>query len=132
MLRDLLGQDNFTPYRRWILFGIIANIGMSLMAWAALDVTTGLFFLPSVPGDMRLWPWFACVLLTLLSLYYVTAMRNPMDKYAVNMTFIGRLAGVVYFGVIVAPSFGLPYATFAVYDGFLGLMAYLAYRKAVA
>lgn len=131
MLSKLLGNDAYTPYRRWVLLGIVANIGLCLMAGAALDFFTGLFMLPTVPAEMKVWPWFACVLLMLLSFYYVTAIRNPTDKYAVNMTFISRLAGVLYFGLVVAPNFGISYVIFAAYDGFFGLMAFLAYRKAI-
>ncbi len=129
MFSQLCIKDAYAPFRRWIFIGIVTNIAICLTAWIVLDFFTGLFALPTVPAEMRVWPWFACVLLVLLSFYYVTAIRNPHDDYAVNMTFFGRLAGVIYFGLVVAPNFGLTYAVFAVYDGFFGLMSFIAYRK---
>ena len=108
-------------FRRIVILGILVNLFLAL---------PGIFIPNPVletvhiePARDPIWPAFSCILLVLLSLFYIPAALNPFrHRFSAIMTVLARLAGAVFFLLIWtegARLFGYLDLVFAVVQGIL-------------
>jgi hypothetical protein len=111
-------------FGRLVWLGIVANLVLAIpgLLWPEQVLT----FLGFPPASPSLWPSFACLLLILLSLFYVPGAINPFH-YRANayLAVFSRLVGFAFF--IAGPStyylLGLFDLAFAIPQGILLLLA---------
>ena len=85
-------------FKRVVWIGIVTNVALALPTIAAPSMMLELAGLPPAAPD--LWPRFAGLLLTLVSLAYVPAAIDP-DRHRISawFTLVCRLAGVLFFSI---------------------------------
>jgi len=103
----------------------VANLALAIGVIAAPAFMLTLNRLP--PADPLLWPWFAALLLVLLSVFYMPGAMDP-DRYRANawLAVASRLVGVVFFLVLQSPDYralGLVDLVFFVPEGLLLIAA---------
>jgi len=112
-------------FRGVVLFGVLANLFIALIGIPAPNTLIGI--VGGEPVIHTIWPSFACVLLLLLSLFYIPAALDPFKhRLAAIYTVIARLAGVVFFLLIHTEYkvFGIFDLVFFVPEAVLLLLAY--------
>lgn len=111
-------------FGRLVWLGIAANFVLAIPGLLWPEQVLTFFGFPS--ASPLLWPSFACLLLILLSLFYMPGAINPFH-YRANayLAVFSRLVGFVYF--IAGPStyylLGLYDLAFAIPQGILLLLA---------
>jgi hypothetical protein len=110
---------------RWVVvLGILANLFFALpgifipnavLAWVGIE-----------PALDPVWPAFACLLLLLLSLFYIPGAVDPFRyRAAAWLSVLARFAGVVFFFCLWTgyPLFGTIDLVFGVVEGILLFLA---------
>jgi hypothetical protein len=111
-------------FGRLVWLGIVANFVLAIPGLLWPEQVLALFGFP--PASPPLWPSFACLLLSLLSLFYMPAAVNPFH-YRANayLAVLSRFAGGAFF--LAGPStyylLGLYDLTFAIPQAILLLLA---------
>lgn len=113
---------------RWaVVVGILVNLTFALpgifIPNAVLDLVG------YEPAYQPIWPAFACVLLLLLSLFYLPAAVDPLRSRALAwLTVVSRLTGAVFFLLLwrAFPLFGGIDLVFGVVQG---VLLFLAQRR---
>jgi len=111
-------------FGRLVWLGIVANFGLAIpgLFWPEQVLA----FVGFPPASPPLWPSFACLLLILLSLFYMPGAINPFH-YRANayLAVFSRLVGFGFF--LTGPSIyyllGLYDLAFAIPQGILLLLA---------
>jgi hypothetical protein len=117
---------------RWaVLIGILQDW---LVGIPGIFAPNAVLALVAEPAAQPVWPAFACLLLVLLSLFYIPGAFDPFRyRPTAILTVVARAAGVVFFLVIwrgQTPAwFGLLDLTFTVIQG--GLL-WLTFREGQA
>ena len=105
---------------RWAVFlGIAQDLLVSIPGIFAPNAVLGLV---AEPAAQPVWPAFACLLLLLISLFYIPGAMDPFTYRATAiLSVVARAAGVVFFLVIwrgQAPAwFGYLDLTFTLIQG---------------
>jgi hypothetical protein len=83
-------------FGRLVWLGIVANFGLAIPGLFWPEPVLAFFGFP--PASPPLWPRFACLLLILLSLFYMPGAIN-LFHYRANayLAVFSRLAGFVFF-----------------------------------
>jgi hypothetical protein len=84
-------------FKRVVWIGIVTNLALAI---PTISVPATMLALAGFPPAPDLWPRFAGLLLTLVSLAYVPAAIDP-DRHRISawFTLVSRLAGVLFFSI---------------------------------
>jgi hypothetical protein len=119
-------------YARWWCWAVVLGILQDwVVAIPGIFVPNAVLGLVAEPAAQPVWPAFACLLLFLLSLFYIPGARDPFThRTAAILTVVARGAGVIFFLVLwrgQTPAwFGYLDLTFTVIQGAL---LWLTYRE---
>ena len=95
--------------------GIAANVAVALISIVWTQAV--LNFLGLEMAQPLVWPRFACVLLILLSIFYVPSAVDPLvHRYSAVVAVFCRFAGVAFFTIV-----GGRYIVFGLFDLTFGL-----------
>jgi len=114
---------------RWaVLIGILQDW---LVGIPGIFIPNTVLALVAQPAAQPVWPAFACLLLVLLSLFYIPGAFDPFRYHATAiLTVVARAAGVVFFLVIwrgaTPPWFGYLDLIFTILQG---VLLWLTFRQ---
>lgn len=118
------GRQRFEHgFRLTVLAGVVANF---LLGFAGLLFPDGMLDLLGFDHAYpNVWVRFSCVLLIVLSLFYVPpALSLETNRAAAVLTVVARLTVVAFFlAVVVVLQYSARFLIFAVYDLVFGVLA---------
>jgi hypothetical protein len=101
-------EPGVNKYGRWFCWSVFAGI---LQDW--FFALPGIFYPNTVlgvaqtePATQPIWPAYACMLLILLSIFYIPGALNPIRNASLALfTVVARLGGVIFFFLLYPGQF---------------------------